>query len=240
MSGWFAVKRGTLSHELFVPKGPFSRYEAWVWMIENACYRPQTIDIGGKPYTVPRGCLCYSRRFIASKWHWTRKATDTFLQKLEAHHVIKLGEAKTGTGTKSKRSLITICNYEKYQSDGAKKGPKGGQKGAKEEQGNKETTIPVGETGVSEPIEFSIITKTVWQFGKAYLASKGVNNPGGPIGRWLKTSQPVEVLSAIEAAQKAGTEDPIPYITQILKPNSQQPSAAEIMDRIRGNLEGLQ
>jgi hypothetical protein len=39
------------------------------------------------------------------------------------------------------------------------------------------------------------------------------------LGRWLKqTKSPERVLAAVEAAERAGTKDPVPYITEALKP----------------------
>lgn len=68
-----------------------------------------------------------------------------------------------------------------------------------------------------EPVEVSVVSAAVWKAGKPFLASKGVANAGGMIGRWLKSYPPLALLQAIEAAQRAGTEDPIPYITEALK-----------------------
>ena len=127
MSGWYAVKRGTIEHELFAPVGKWSKFEAWNWLIEAAAYRPTTIDIGGKPYTVPRGACCFSRRFLAQKWGWSRKAVDSFLDKLAAHGAVELSEAKTGVGTRSKRSQITTninLTEPKRSQNGAKTEPK--------------------------------------------------------------------------------------------------------------------
>ena len=39
------------------------------------------------------------------------------------------------------------------------------------------------------------------------------------IGKWLKTSAPTKVMEAICAAERIGTLDPIPYVTEALKAN---------------------
>lgn len=227
MSGWYAVKRGTIEHELFAPVGKWSKFEAWTWMIEAAAYKPTVIDIGGKPYTVPRGALCFSQRFLATKFKWSKKALTTFLETLERHNAIKVGVIETGTGTRSKRTQVTLCNYEKYQSSGTKTEPKGDQKGTKEEQETNKN-LPTEGAALSAPegdaVEVSVLSKAVWAVGKPFLASRGVKNPGAIIGRWLKSSQPAEVLAAFELAQRVGTQDPIPYITQILNGQSNEHS----------------
>lgn len=241
MSGWYAVKRGTITHELFAPVGKWSKFEAWNWMLEAAAYKPTVIDIGGKPYTVPRGALCFSQRFLAAKFKWSKKGLTTFLDTLESHGAIKVGVIATGTGTRSKRTQVTLCNYEKYQSAGTKTEPKGDQKGTKDKQVTNNNTLPSEENAPSAPecttIEVSVLSKAVWDAGKPFLASRGVGNPGAIIGKWLKASSPSDILSALEAAQRAGTQDPIPYITARLNGKSSQPSMAEIfaeLDRQKG------
>lgn len=227
MSGWYAVKRGTIEHELFAPVGKWSKFEAWNWMIEAAAYKPTVIDIGGKPYTVPRGALCFSQRFLATKFKWSKKAITTFLETLESHNAITVGVIATGTGTRSKRTQVTLCNYEKYQSSGTKTEPKGDQKGTKEEQETNKN-LPLEAAALSAPnseaVEVSVLSKAVWNIGKPFLASRGVKNPGAIIGRWLKASQPPDILAAFDLAQRAGTQDPIPYITQILNGHSNEHS----------------
>lgn len=225
-SGWFAVKRGTLDHELFTPIGKWSRYEAWVWMIESAAYRPTTIDIGGKPYTVPRGALCFSLRFMSEKFKWSRKAVTTFLEQLEAHGVITCTVAKTGTGSKSKRSQITLCNYEKYQSAGAKTEPKESQNGAKEEQ---VTNIPPTE-GASAPVNPDAV---MFAAGKDLLAKAGKSaaDAGKLLGKWRKDHGTEAVISAIGRAQREGAIDPVSFIAGCLRfSNKQKASHPEIGD----------
>ena len=70
-----------------------------------------------------------------------------------------------------------------------------------------------------EPVEVSVVSAAVWNAGKPFLASRRVPNPGAMIGRWLKSHSPLALLHAIEAAQRAGTQDPVPYITEALKGN---------------------
>lgn len=207
MSGWFAIKRGTLEHELFAPHGTFSRYEAWCWMIENAAFKASVIDLGGKPYTVPRGALCFSQRFLATKWGWSKKAVTTFLEKLEAHGAVALTVAETGTGTKSKRTQITLCNYEKYQSAGTKTEPRGGQEGAKEEQGN---NIPVGE-GADAPRDPASI---IFTEGRKSLVRAGVDpkTAGKLLGKWRKDHGDEALIAALGRMDREGAIDPVSFM----------------------------
>lgn len=218
MSGWYAMKRGWMEHEIFDSEQPYTKREAWVWIVENACFKPTPVDIGGRPHTVPRGSLCYSLRFLARKWRWSVKSVQTFLCLLESHGVVRVSVVDTGAGAKTKRTQISLCNYDKYQQVGDKRETAEKQKGDKEEQGN---NIPVGEAAdaASETvIDLSSPNAAVWAIGKAFLAKHGKKNPGSTIGMWLKAATATEIIGAIEAAEKAGTQDPVPYITAILKP----------------------
>ncbi len=66
----------------------------------------------------------------------------------------------------------------------------------------------------------------------------GKAKAGQMVGKFLKQSggDPVPVMSAIEAARKSGTQDPIPYITEALnsaKSGKSKFVSFEEQDRIR-------
>lgn len=212
------MRRGTLEHEIFAPVGKWSKYEAWAWMIESAAFKETVIDIGGKPYRVSRGSLCFSQRFLATKFNWSKKAVSSFLSQLEAHGAISLSVAKTGTGTRSKRTQITLCNYDKYQGVGAKREPKGGQKGAKEEQGN---NIPVGEADKSTPPDPD---KIMFESGRRLLAESGISSAkaGQLLGKWRKQSGTAQVIEALSRAKREGAIEPVAFIEGCLKYQAKQ------------------
>ena len=138
--GFFLMHRGWRENPIF--KGEFSRADAWVWLIENACWRPTRFDIRGKTVTLDRGQLCTSRDVLAQAWKWSGSAVERFLTRLETEQMI---ERQTGQG----RTVITISNYRKYQDASEKTGqPTGQPTGQKsdsrrtaKEQGNKGTSI---------------------------------------------------------------------------------------------------
>jgi hypothetical protein len=111
------------------------------------------------------------------------KAVVTFLNILEAHNSIKISVAKNGEGMASKRTHITLCNYEKYQHTGSKGEAREKQNGVEEEQGN---NIPVGadeKSPPSDPVEITTVTSALWDIGKRYLSQHGVNNIGQANGK---------------------------------------------------------
>ena len=63
-------------------------------------------------------------------------------------------------------------------------------------------------------------TDLVWKTSPDRLVALGLTDRAARsnLGRWLKGSAPAKVLEAVDAAVRVGTRDPIPYITEALKP----------------------
>lgn len=213
MTGWFSVTRGIFDHPIFHKR--HDRVYAWLWMLRTAAWQDTRQDSGGKPVSVKRGQLLTSFRQIEDATGVGIQVLRTLIKLLEAERAIN-------TDTSKGRLLITICNYEKYQTP-QRNGNTPSNTEPTQSQHTKETSkqIPPSE-GASAPLENSVDLSSpvaaVWAVGKAYLAKHGVKNPGEMIGRWLKVSSPVDLLAVLQAADRARTEDPIPYITEALKP----------------------
>lgn len=215
MKGWFAMNRAMFTHPIFEAKP--DRIAAWAWILATAAWKDTKQDAGGKSIVVKRGQLLTSYRQMSKATGVSLKTLRNLMSRLQDEDAVVIDK---GTG----RLLITIRNYEKYQSStedkGTPKGTGGAQDGHTKEQGNNKQTsskeegallAPMGET-----VEVSFLSKAVWSSGKPFLASRGVKNPGSIIGKWLKAYSPPEIMTAMEMAQKAGTQDPVPYITQVL------------------------
>lgn len=211
MSGWYAMKRGWLDHEVFEPEGRWSRAEAWIWMIEAAAYKPTAIDLGGKPYTVPRGALCFSLRFLGQRWRWSTKAVQTFLRDLEAHGVVRSEVIRGGHGGETRRTQVTLCNYEKYQSVGNARETHGKRTGNKEEQVNNTSK----EEGASPP--------SIWDAGLAVLTARGVpdKQARSTLGKWKKLHGEETALWVTRQIERADAAEPVSYGESIL--NKRQP-----------------
>lgn len=106
--GVFAVDRGVWEHDLLASADPFSRREAWLWLVSEAAWKPHRRRLAGKPIDVNRGQLAASLRFIASKWRWSEPRVRRFLAVLISDQMIG---AKTDAGV----TVITICKYDEYQ-----------------------------------------------------------------------------------------------------------------------------
>lgn len=117
MSGWIALKRGMTQHPIF-HKRP-DRAFVWIWLLETAAYKDTRQDAGGRPVDVKRGQVLTSLRQISNATGVGIKAIRILLDLLREEHAI---DTDTGTG----RLLVTICNYEKYQSVGGSEGTASG------------------------------------------------------------------------------------------------------------------
>lgn len=119
MSGFIVMQRAALDHPLLKDG---ERFRAWFWLCANACWRPTLVDVGGQIIELQRGQLCFSIRYMADAWGWSKSTVDRFLHRLEAESMLSLTRSKTGTAGGTGQLLITICNYEKYQSIGEQSG----------------------------------------------------------------------------------------------------------------------
>jgi hypothetical protein len=114
--GYFLIARGLLEHPRFKPQGAFSSAEAWLWLLESAAHTPRDVPTTNGRHRVTvhlePGQLTFSVRFLASKWSWSDKRVQRFLS------VLVLDRSVT-TQTTTGQTLITLCNWAKYQRPNA-------------------------------------------------------------------------------------------------------------------------
>lgn len=128
--GWIAVNRSMRDHWLvgfgqFVrPCDPslgfcFSRAEAWQDLIMECQWDPdgRTVNNKGKKMRLERGQLLGAVSWLANRWNWTPKTVRGFLDRLEEERMMERekGQSK-GQSRRRYANILTVCNYEKYQS----------------------------------------------------------------------------------------------------------------------------
>lgn len=123
-SRWFRVAADYFDHELFTDD-PFSKRDAWLWLIANAAWKARRVNHKGKMIDLARGQLIGGRSHLAEKWGWSEKAVRNYLQLLVSENMILLGQSD---GHYS--NILTICNYDKFQSAEIPEGQSKGQSGA--------------------------------------------------------------------------------------------------------------
>lgn len=207
--GWFAVKRGITSHDLFRSKP--DRLMIWIWLIENACWKDTPHDIKGETVTVRRGQICTSERRIADKCGVGYQVVRTFLKRLQNERMINATVVRG-------KSIITLCNYESYQSSenqenaGANATPNATltQRQRTKEQGN--NTSVSKDTG--EKVSPPCLKKVAFDAGIDLLVSSGKSEGAsrGIIGKWLKVHGVGAVIDALSAAKLQGVIEPVGWI----------------------------
>lgn len=106
---YFKTTRGWQDSEFFGDNIEFSERDAWIWMIGEAQWKDGHVRVLGKRVFLKRGQFSSSIRFMAGKFGWSKDRVSRFLKRAEIWGMIA---SESATGQK----VITICNYEKYQS----------------------------------------------------------------------------------------------------------------------------
>ena len=111
MDGFYRMARGWMDHHIFA-NDPLTEREAWQWLIEHAAFAPHPHRVGQNVVPVERGQLAVSTRYLAQAWQWSKSRVARFLKKLKTGTMIG---TVTGTESGTGYTLVTICNYDKYQ-----------------------------------------------------------------------------------------------------------------------------
>jgi hypothetical protein len=107
-AGFFAIDRGVWEHPMFA-REKFSEREAWIWLISSAAWEPVRVRVGRAWLELARGQCAFALRFLAEKWKWSEPRVRRFLKRLTDDAAALVSATRDAT-------LITICNYDDYQS----------------------------------------------------------------------------------------------------------------------------
>src|SRR5690606_35938694 len=148
-SRWIRVCVDTFDHPSL--QGEFDRRSAWLWLIANAAWKDHKTRTRGGIVEIKRGQVLAGLKFLADTWGWSIKRVRTFLGELEAEGMIERGQTKNQYA-----AVVTICNYDKYQTptgteatDGASEGQARGKRGASEGQHSTKDTKDTNITTVA-------------------------------------------------------------------------------------------
>jgi hypothetical protein len=116
--GVFCISRKLFdSGDPFFGGEPFTRREAWQWLIAEAAWKPRRIRVstgrGDTFIELDRGQLSHSRSYMQKAWNWSSdKRVRTFLDRLEMDS--RIGRTK-GQASGQTQCIITVCKYDEYQ-----------------------------------------------------------------------------------------------------------------------------
>lgn len=220
MSGWVTMHRGWRDCDQFEERrDPMADADAWFWLIEHTAWKPIRRRAGqGQPVTLERGQIHVSDRSLATAFLWDKKRVRRFLERLEAAKMVLQNRDQSGT-------ILTICNYDKYQQIPEKTGPAKDQSGTTQEQ-RKQDSIPNG-MGVP-PAD---IVKTIFDMGIALLAASGHDERASRsiVGRWRKTAGDGQVLQALLDCQSRNITNPVEWVPKRLSNSGSQKSELDVL-----------
>lgn len=88
----------------------FTKGQAWIDLFGNANHSDGFFEKNNQRIPIKRGQTGRSIETLAEDWKWSRNKVKRFLKRLKDDHMI---DHETNHLT----SIITICNYDKYQFD---------------------------------------------------------------------------------------------------------------------------
>lgn len=211
MAGFIAIERDLWDHQIFAPS-PMSEREAWMWMIARAAWAGTQHRVGANMFDVARGSFMATLREMQSVFMWpSDKKVRNFLKKLENHGMI----AVLSVGERNARKThVTICNYDEYQTLGRSKDAAKTHGGRTEDAVKKprnQGTISPPNGGDGEVVDFE---KEVFERAVAYLGRHGTEERQARsfVGLLRKDYEARDIFDAFFAAGKAGVTDPIPWV----------------------------
>lgn len=113
MSGYIKLFRRIQDHPLWTLK-PADPARAWIDLILLAAWEPHKISIRGTTYTLNRGEMAASIRFLGNRWGWGHSKTASFLHRLHVDNQLEKIQDGSGDGSPT---IYRIVNYETYQGD---------------------------------------------------------------------------------------------------------------------------
>lgn len=112
--GWIKLSRSLL--DCWVWQGePFTRGQAWVDLLLLADHKEHKMAFKGKMVECKRGDVNRSMESLSARWGWSRHKVRDFLRLLESDGMVTVS-------TDTKRTVISVENYSKYQGARTSKG----------------------------------------------------------------------------------------------------------------------
>ena len=105
MSGYVLAYRTAWTHEIF---NDFLEAAIWNFLFQNAFWEDGVRNFNGTIIPLKRGQIAITPRYIAQGFRISERGARNVIQKLEKCGMIE-------TKATNKATIITICNYDKFQ-----------------------------------------------------------------------------------------------------------------------------
>jgi hypothetical protein len=107
--GFICLYRSIREHWIWKESRVKSKFEAWVDLLIRASHDDQKEPVGMDLIVINRGQVLTSQLQLSIDWKWDRSRVRLFLGMLTKDRMIAVKPT-------TKYTIITICNYESYQS----------------------------------------------------------------------------------------------------------------------------
>lgn len=115
MEGFIKLSRKTFEHSLWKEAREYSRFEAWLDLIQLAKIENGNAMYNGNLIEIRRGEVFVSLRYLAERWKWNKNKIDRYLKNLDENNMISLRRDRGAT-------VVTLTNFELYNSRGTSAG----------------------------------------------------------------------------------------------------------------------
>lgn len=109
MEGWISLHRQLQEHWLWKSKEPFDKRSAWIDLLLTVNHQKEKVEFDKGLIEVERGQRITSLEKLSKRWRWSRHKVSDYLNQLEQDGM--LVQVRD-----NKKTLISIENYDKYQS----------------------------------------------------------------------------------------------------------------------------
>jgi len=106
--GWVSIHRKFFYNKLWLSE-QFTKSQAWIDLFANANHIDGSFFVRGNEIKIKRGQIGWSELTMSARWKWSRNKVRRFLSWLENERQVEQQKTKITT-------IITILNYDKYQS----------------------------------------------------------------------------------------------------------------------------
>ena len=106
--GWILLHRKIQDSDIWTGNEPFDMRSAWIDLLLMANHTDRKIIVDYKLVEVKRGQIYTSVRKLAKRWGWSKNKALKYLLGLESLQMIT-------KDSDTKRTLLTIENYDLYQ-----------------------------------------------------------------------------------------------------------------------------
>ena len=113
-SGYILLHRSLLENWVWEKGRVFSRAEAWIDLIFLVNFAEGTHRIDNEVLLVPPGSRYTTIKELCERWKWSNTKVTNFLRLLQDDKMIVINHDK-------KKTLLTLVNWEKYQTKSDKK-----------------------------------------------------------------------------------------------------------------------